>query len=55
VTEKEGPTNFLVTTTATSLHNENETRMLSLAADDKQGADHRRPEGDRECGEAIGR
>lgn len=34
VIEKEGPTNFLVTTTATSLHNENETRMLSLAADD---------------------
>jgi hypothetical protein len=34
--EKEGPTNFLVTTTATSLHNENETRMLSLAADDSK-------------------
>jgi hypothetical protein len=36
VIEKEGPTNFLVTTTATSLHNENETRMLSLAADDSK-------------------
>ncbi len=36
VIEKEGPTNFLVTTTATSLHNENETRMLSLAADDSR-------------------
>ena len=33
VIEKEGPTNFLVTTTVTSLHNENETRMLSLALD----------------------
>jgi hypothetical protein len=36
VIEKAGPTNFLVTTTATSLHNENETRMLSLAADDSR-------------------
>lgn len=36
VIEKEGPTNFLVTTTATSLHNENETRTLSLAADDSK-------------------
>jgi hypothetical protein len=36
VMEKEGPTNFLVTTTATSLHGENETRMLSLAADDSK-------------------
>lgn len=34
--EKEGPTNFLVTTTAASLHNENETRMLSLAANDSK-------------------
>jgi hypothetical protein len=33
---KEGPTNFVVTTTATSLHGENETRMLSLPADDSQ-------------------
>jgi hypothetical protein len=31
---REGPTNFVVTTTATSLHAENETRMLSLPADD---------------------
>ncbi len=36
VIEKEGPTNFLVTTTATSLHNENETRMPSLTADDSK-------------------
>jgi hypothetical protein len=33
---KEGPTNFIVTTTATSLHAENETRMLSLPADDSE-------------------
>jgi len=31
---KKGPTNFIVTTTATSLHGENETRMLSLPTDD---------------------
>jgi hypothetical protein len=31
---KEGPTNLIVTTTATSLHNENETRMLSLPTND---------------------
>ena len=31
---KNGPTNFIVTTTATSLHGENETRMLSLPTDD---------------------
>jgi hypothetical protein len=31
---KQGPTNFIVTTTATSLHGENETRMLSLPTDD---------------------
>lgn len=31
---KEGPTNFIVTTTAASLHGENETRMLSLPTDD---------------------
>jgi hypothetical protein len=31
---KEGPTNFIVTTTATSLHGENETRMISLPTDD---------------------
>jgi Domain of unknown function (DUF3854) len=35
--KKEGPTNFIVTTTATALHPENETRMLSLAADDSKG------------------
>jgi hypothetical protein len=34
---KEGPTNFIVTTTATSLHGENETRMLSLPTDDSAG------------------
>jgi hypothetical protein len=31
---KKGPTNFIVTTTAASLHGENETRMLSLPTDD---------------------
>jgi hypothetical protein len=31
---KQGPTNFIVTTTAASLHGENETRMLSLPTDD---------------------
>ena len=31
---KNGPTNFIVTTTAASLHGENETRMLSLPTDD---------------------
>ena len=31
---KKGPTNFVVTTTAASLHGENETRMLSLPTDD---------------------
>jgi hypothetical protein len=36
VIEKEGPTNFLVTTTATCLHNENETCMLPLAGDDSK-------------------
>lgn len=33
---KEGPTNLIVTTTATRLHGENETRMLSLPADDSE-------------------
>ena len=33
---KEGPTNFIVTTTAVSLHGENETRMLSLPSDDSR-------------------
>ena len=32
--EKEGPTNAIITTTAVNLHNENETRMLSLQTDD---------------------
>lgn len=32
--EREGPTGLLVTTTATSLHPENETRMLSLTVQD---------------------
>jgi hypothetical protein len=31
---KEGPTNIIVTTTAIALHNENETRMLSLSTND---------------------
>ena len=31
---KKGPTNFICTTTATSLHGENETRMLSLPTND---------------------
>lgn len=31
---KQGPTNMVLTTTATSLHDENETRMLSLPTDD---------------------
>ena len=31
---KKGPTNFICTTTATSLHRENETRMLSLPTND---------------------
>jgi hypothetical protein len=34
--EKQGPTNMIVTTTAVSLHGENETRMLSLPADDSE-------------------
>jgi hypothetical protein len=33
--EKHGPTNVIVTTTAVSLHNENETRMLSLQTNDR--------------------
>ncbi len=33
---KEGPTNLIVTTTAVNLHNENETRMLSLTTNDSQ-------------------
>jgi hypothetical protein len=32
--EKHGPTNVIVTTTAVNLHNENETRMLSLQTND---------------------
>jgi Domain of unknown function (DUF3854) len=34
---KKGPTNFIVTTTAASLHGENETRMISLPTDDSAG------------------
>jgi hypothetical protein len=34
--EKKGPTNVIVTTTAINLHNENETRMLSLHTDDSR-------------------
>jgi hypothetical protein len=33
---KDGPTNLIVTTTATSLHGENETRMLSLPTNDSE-------------------
>ncbi len=33
---KEGPTNLIVTTTAISLHGENETRMLSLPTNDSE-------------------
>lgn len=33
---KEGPTNCIVTTTATELHGENETRMLSIPTNDSQ-------------------
>ena len=36
VYEKEGPTNCIVTTTADSLHTENETRMLTLSTDDSK-------------------
>lgn len=34
--EREGPTGLLTTTTATSLHPENETRLLSLTVDDSK-------------------
>ena len=34
--EKEGPVTFLVTTTKSKLHPENETRMLSLEIDDSE-------------------
>ncbi|CAN5514254.1 hypothetical protein BH20ACT21_BH20ACT21_25240 [soil metagenome] len=33
---KEGPTNMVLTTTATQLHGENETRLLSLPTDDSR-------------------
>lgn len=33
---KEGPTNLIVTTTADNLHNENETRLLSLTVDESE-------------------
>jgi hypothetical protein len=36
VVEKNGPTNLILTTTATSLHGENETRLLSLPMNDTQ-------------------
>jgi hypothetical protein len=36
VIEKEGPTNIILSTTATSLHNENETRMISLPTNDSR-------------------
>jgi hypothetical protein len=36
VFEKEGPTNCVVTTTAESLHQENETRMLTISTDDSK-------------------
>jgi hypothetical protein len=34
---KNGPTNLIVTTTATSLHGENETRLISLPTNDTNG------------------
>jgi len=34
--EREGPTGFITTTTAVSLHNENETRYLSIEVDDSK-------------------
>jgi Domain of unknown function (DUF3854) len=33
---KSGPTNLIVTTTASNLHNENETRLLSLTVDESE-------------------
>ena len=39
--EKEGPTNCIITTTADSLHHENETRMLTLATDDSKAQTQR--------------
>jgi hypothetical protein len=41
IVEFEGPTGLLVTTTAVELHNENETRMLSLPVDDSQSQTQR--------------
>jgi hypothetical protein len=38
IIEREGPTGLIVTTTRTKLHNENETRMLTVVVDDT--ADH---------------
>lgn len=35
--EKRGPTNVIITTTAVALHNENETRMLSIPTNDSAG------------------
>ena len=32
--EREGPTGLIVTTTAASLHSENETRLVSIPVDD---------------------
>jgi hypothetical protein len=37
IIEKNGPVSFFVTTTRTKLHQENETRMLSLEIDDSEG------------------
>jgi hypothetical protein len=37
IIEKEGPVAFLVTTTKSKMHPENETRMLSLEIDDSEG------------------
>ena len=38
---KNGPTNLIITTTATSLHGENETRLISLPTDDTAGQTRR--------------
>jgi hypothetical protein len=39
--EKQGPTNVILTTTALHLHNENETRLLSLTTNDTADQTHR--------------
>ena len=39
--EREGPTGLLLTTTATNLHPENETRLLSISVNDTQAQTHK--------------